>query len=89
MAPSSEKLDTRSDLISKVSSKREPDKASSIPDRVIQPPAPKKVELDVDDISFASSTSLDYSIKHLDMQSILKYRKAQGKGYKTRVRDEI
>ena len=68
VSAASQKLDTRSDL----------SQAPSLLEPVVRAPAAaRRVQksLDVDDVSFASSSDLSYTIKNLDMSSILKHRR--------------
>ena len=72
----SQRLETRSDNLSQAVSVVQDE---SIRDRTDDEPLADEPEvlrqsLQVDDVSFASSSHLDYSIKNLDMASILKHR---------------
>ena len=82
------RLETRSDLTS-VKKEAEPSAPPKVPAQGLitppretpRPPSPKKEEgLAADDISFASSSSFDNSVKNLDLHSILKHRNVKSKG---------
>jgi len=78
----SRRLDTRSDISASAASQNQDRNLfnkilQNLPQQhtfVEEPRVVKNEGLKVDDISFESSSEMSYTIKNLDMQSIVKYR---------------
>ena len=86
----SQKLDTRSDLSQAASlpAKTYEQEVELESERLVRVAAAREANavrksLQVDDVSFASSSDLSYTIKNLDMSSILKHRRGHQVSFQT------